>query len=299
MILHELTKKGVLKPGSNIPKWLPDNCHYLTIMGSMAYGVAVDDSDLDIYGFALPPLGLIFPHTEGYIPGFGPKPPTFEQWQQHHLVANLDGFLKNYDFSIYSIVKFFQLCAENNPNMIDALFTPRNCVIHATEIGNAVRDNRRFFLHSGAVHKFKGYAYAQLHKIKTKTNPENPKRKAYVDEHGYDLKFAYHIVRLVNECQQILETGDLDLQRDNEILKSVRRGEWTLERLEEWFAAAEKRLDALVVDSKLPKVPDWQFLQRLLLECIESHYGTVSHAVTVEADLLKDIKSIVQRYERT
>lgn len=298
MILQEMVKGGVLKPGSNIPKWLPDNCHYLTIMGSLAYGVSKDDSDFDVYGFCMQPVEMMFPHLTGSIPGFGPKPPSFDQWQQHHLPFHKGGYLRNYDFSIYSIIKFFQLCAENNPNMIDALFTPRNCIIHTSLVGERVRQERKNFLHQGAIHKFKGYAYAQMHKIKTKTNPENASRKADVEEHGYDLKFAYHVVRLANECQQILETGDLDLQRDNEILKSIRRGEWTLERLEAWFAEAEKRLDALTVDCKLPKTPDWEYLRKLLLECIECHYGTITKAVANNKDILEDIKDVVRRYER-
>ena len=54
---------------------------------------------------------------------------------------------------------------ENNPNVIDSLFTPVNCVLHSTRVGNLVRENRRLFLHKGAWPKFKGYAYSQLHKM--------------------------------------------------------------------------------------------------------------------------------------
>lgn len=299
MIINDLIKAGVIKPGSNCPKWLPHNCHYLTVMGSEAYGVAIDDSDKDIYGFCMPPVNMMFPHLEGHIPGFGPEPQKFEQWQQHHLAHHSGGFLRNYDFSIYSIVKFFSLCAENNPNMIDALFTPRTCIIHSTEIGNSVREHRKAFLHKGAVPKFRGYAYSQMHKIRIKVNPENEKRKANVEKHGYDLKFAYHVVRLVNECEQIMLTHDLDLQRDNEILKSIRRGEWTIEKLEEWFAEAEKRLDRLSDRSTLPDKPDMVFLRQVLMDSIESHYGTISKAISLtgkEGSLLKDLKTLLERY---
>jgi predicted nucleotidyltransferase len=295
MIINELVKAGVIIPGSNIPKWLPLNVHYLTYMGSMAYGVSRDSSDLDVYGFCMPPLGLMFPHTEGYIPGFGPNPPAFEQWQQHHLTVKE----RTYDFSVYSIVKFFSLVAENNPNMVDALFTPRTCIIHATEIGNLVREKRKEFLHKGAYNKFRGYAYAQLHKIRTKVNPENEKRAADVAKYGYDLKFAYHVVRLVNECIQILETHDLDLQKDNEILKAIRRGEWTLERLEDWFAQKEMALEEVVLKSTLRRTPDYDKLRILLFECIESHYGTISKFITVtgkDETLLRELRAVIDRY---
>ena len=63
--------------------------------------------------------------------------------------------------------------AANNPNVLDALFTPATCVLHTTRAGTLVRENRRLFLHRGAWPKFKGYAYSQLHKIAIK-QPTGP-----------------------------------------------------------------------------------------------------------------------------
>ena len=134
-----------------------------------------------------------------------------------------------YDLTIFGIVKFFSLAMENNPNVIDCLFTPATCVLHSTRVGNLVRENRRLFLHKGAWPKFKGYAYSQLHKLAIK-QPQG-KRAELVAEHGFDTKFGYHVVRLIGEVEQILVEGDIDLQRDNEQLKAIRRGEWTEERL--------------------------------------------------------------------
>ena len=169
MIIQKLKDRGVIHP----PKWLDENsCQYATIMGSMAYGVNKDDSDFDIYGFAIPPRGIVFPHLDGHVQGFGRQPEVFGQWQEHH-VKDPDGKNLEYDFSIYNIVKYFHLVMENNPNMIDSLFTPDNCVIHQTKIGEMVRENRRTFLHKGAWHKFKGYAYSQISRYKG--NGENQK----------------------------------------------------------------------------------------------------------------------------
>ena len=130
---------------------------------------------------------------------------------------------------------------ENNPNIIDCLFTPTTCVLHSTRVGNLVRENRRLFLHKGAWPKFKGYAYSQLHKLAIK-EPQG-KRAELVAEHGFDTKFGYHVVRLIGEVEQILVEGDIDLQRNNEQLKAIRRGEWTEERLRQWFADKESHLE--------------------------------------------------------
>lgn len=202
-----------------------------------------------------------------------------------------------YDFSVYSIVKYFQLCMENNPNMIDSLFVPQRCVIHNTAIGQHLRDNRRMFLHKGAWHKFRGYAYAQMHKIKQKTNSTNPKRAETIENFGYDVKFAYHLVRLLDECEQILVEGNLNLERNSEQLKSIRRGEWSLEKLDSWFASKQKDLGTVYANSKLQEKPDEDKIKNLLVECLEMHYGNLDTAVTIPGKaekLLKEIKRLVE-----
>ena len=177
-----LTEKGIAKP----PKFLAANVHYETMMGSTAYGVSSDNSDLDVYGFCIPPKDEVFPHLRGEIIGFGTQKHRFNQYQQHHLQdpsAN-SGKGQEYDLTIYNIVDYFQLCMKNNPNMIDSLFTRETCVLHVTRVGNMVRERRKMFLHKGSWHTFKGYAYAQLSKMSNKDR--QGKRKEAVAELGYD-----------------------------------------------------------------------------------------------------------------
>lgn len=165
---QKLIERGL---ATGAPPFLKANVHYETIMGSHAYGVA-DTSiktkmpDYDVYGFAIPPKEFIFKHLTGWIPGFGPEPPSFDQWQRHSIFDQdaLGGLGKEWDLQIFNIVKYFELCRENNPNMIDSLFTPENCVVHCTQVGRLVRDNRRLFLSKLCWKKFRGYASAQLKK---------------------------------------------------------------------------------------------------------------------------------------
>jgi uncharacterized protein len=287
--------RSVLAAGAKVnpPGWLPDNLCYETIMGSVAYGVSADTSDVDVYGICMPPKDSVFPHLAGEIFGFGTQIKRFETWQEHHVVA----LNRTYDFSIFGIVKFFQLAMENNPNIIDSIFTPRRCVLSSTAIGEYIREHRTDFLHKGAWHKFKGYAYSQLNKIKTK-NPTG-KRAELVEEFGYDVKFAYHVVRLLLEVEQILVERDIDLERDREQLMAIRRGEWTLEQLDEWAQDQERELETLYHTSPVPYGPDEALLKRHLLHCLEMHYGDLSVAV-VQSDeavaLLRKIADLTKRY---
>lgn len=288
MIIQELQDKGKIHP----PSWLAMNCQYLTIMGSVAYGVSSDTSDCDVYGFAIPPKSVVFPHLAGEIQGFGRQVKRFEQWQEHHVQDEdaLGGMGREYDFQVFNIVKMFHLAMDNNPNMIDCLFTPQNCVLACTKVGNLVRENRRLFLHKGSWHKFKGYAYSQLHKIHSK-NPIG-KRLALVEKYGYDVKFAYHVVRLLNEVEQIMTEGDLDLQRNNDQLKAIRNGEWTEDYLRKWAADKEKALEDVYLKSELPYGPDEGKLKNLLLECLEMHYGSLQGVIVQQDKAILALRNI-------
>jgi predicted nucleotidyltransferase len=270
VIIHDLKKRGVITP----PEWLPDNTEYLVTTGSVAYGASEDTSDQDIQGFCIPMRDNVFPHLTGEIVGFGKQTEPFGVWQQHHAIDNG----KEYDFAVYSIVRFFQLAMDNNPNMVDLLFVPQDCVRHMTDTGFRVKAHRHLFLHKGIYFKMRGYALSQLYKMGSKTPQEGGKREASVKEFGYDVKFAYHIVRLMLECEQALELYDIDLRRDREMYKSIRRGEWTQEEIRDWFADKERHLEALYQKTQLPDVPNEKRLKELLLSCLEQHYGSLAGA---------------------
>ena len=272
MLLNRLQSQQLIHP----PPWLPSTTHYLCTMGSVAYGVAGDDSDSDVYGFCIPSKEMIFPHLAGEIQGFGRQIKRFEQWQEHH-IQDVDAG-KEYDFQIYNIVKFFQLCMENNPNMCDAMFVPERCVIHCSAVGNIVRENRKLFLHRGCWHKFRGYAYSMLHKMSTKNPEPGSKRYELIQQYHMDTKFAYHVVRLIYEVEQILTTQDLNLECNSETLKAIRRGEWTEQRVVDFFEQKEKALNEAYANSTLPYSPDEQKIKKLLLECLEHHFGSLSGA---------------------
>ena len=284
-VIQKLDEKGLLKTP---PSFLRTGVQLEVIMGSTAYGVSNDTSDMDVYGFCIPSRDYVFPHLRGEIEGFGKQGQRFGQFQQHHIKDHP----KEYDLCIYSIVKFFQLCMENNPNMVDALFVPRRCVLYSTSIGEMVRDNRRLFLSKACWPKFRGYAYSQLHKMKTK-KPEG-KRIATIEKYGYDVKFAYHVVRLLDEVEQILTTGDLDITRDRERLKAIRSGDWDMSRVEDHFAEKEKSLEAAHTNSELPYSADEAAIKDLLLNCLEHHYGSLDAVIQRDDAHLNALRQIDQ-----
>jgi hypothetical protein len=121
-----------------------------------------------------------------------------------------------------------------------------------------------------------------------------------VQEYGYDIKFAYHTVRLVLEAEQILAEKDIDLRRHSDMLKAIRRGEWTEQRVRDWFAQKESDLEELYHTSDLPYEPDELALKDLLIDCLEYHYGDLSDTVRRPRevdDLVNDIERVLRRYK--
>lgn len=294
-----LAKSGKIKP----PQFVVEGLVYETIMGSRAYGTATPESDYDIYGICIPLKHMVFPHLNGEIDGFGRQKKRFEQFktdkETNGKIFGDDG--KEYEIVIFSIVKFFSLAMENNPNIIDCLFTPINCVTHSPTIGNIIRDNRRMFLHKGCWHKFRNYSYSQLHKMAGKKPQPGSNREAMRAEYGMDVKFAMNVVRLLAELEQILQTGDIDFTRDSEMLKAIRRGDWTEERVREYFTEKEKYLERLYETSSLPYGPDEKKIKTLLLQCLEHHFQSLDNAIRQvdAADLaIEEISTICDRIRR-
>lgn len=297
-VIRTLIERNVLKRG-DYPTFFPKAVQYETIMGSQAYGVSEDTSDFDIVSFCVPSKEIVFPHLSGKILGFGKPPEKFDDWQKHHIFDPdaIGGRGREYDITCYSIVHYFQLCMDCNPNMIDSLFTPRRCVLYTSSIGELVRTNRSLFLHKGAFHRFKGYAYAQLQKVKGEN--KTGKRKELVEKFGYDTKSSYHVVRLLGEIEQILIEGTLDLERNREQLKAIRRGDWTFEQLQVYFNDKEKQLEDLYIKSELPKFPDEDKIRTLLIQCLEIAYdGQESLIVEPNANqkAIQEIREVLTKY---
>ena len=293
MAVRRLIKMKLIDP----PKHLSESIQYEIMSGSVSYGISTKDSDIDIVGFSIPSREIIFPHTVGYIAGFDTEYEKFEQYQNNHVLDKTDN--KEYDITIYSIIKYFKLCMQNNPNMIDSLFVPRRCVLYMTEIGKLVRGNRKLFLHKGSWHRFKGYAYRQIYKMKNKMPLKGSKRWKLVQMYGYDIQFATHTVRLLNEIEQILIKGDLDLEENREQLKSIKRGEWTEKQILDYFNTKETALEELYLNSSLPYGPPEEKIKTLLINCLEMHFGSLQYVIQKPSNVdsfINDLNNLINSY---
>jgi len=139
-----------------------DSSHLLLkcISGSQAYGLALPHSDTDIKGVFVQPKKEYYGLT--YI-------------DQINNETN--------DIMYYEIKKFVELLLKNNPNILELLSTPDDCVLHRHPVMNLLKPE--LFLSKLCNQTFGQYAYAQIKKArglnKKILNPLDRKRKTILD----------------------------------------------------------------------------------------------------------------------
>lgn len=236
----------------NPKEWVPERTILLSYSGSTVYGTSLDHSDEDLRGVCVPP--------RNYFLGLD----RFEQ-----LVVNND----EEDRTVYDIRKWASLALKGNPNILELLWTPENYYKKVTDAGRMLIEHRDLFLTKAAKKPYTGFAYAQLDRMEklNKNANTNEHRRALVEEFGYDCKAAYHVVRLLRMCFEILTEGTLHVQRhDWRELVAIRRGEWSIERVKEEGERLNNRIDEAMATTDLPAKPDYHKVNELIMDIVSS-----------------------------
>jgi len=116
---------------------------YKVIAGSKAYGLDLPTSDTDIRGIFLQPNEFLL--GNGYV----------EQAND-----------KTNDIVYYELNRFVNLLAENNPNIIEELFVPKDKILFCSPKINPLYDRRNDFLTKKIKLTFGGYAISQIKKAR-------------------------------------------------------------------------------------------------------------------------------------
>ncbi len=104
----------------------------------------------------------------------------------------------------------------------------------------------------------------------------NPARHELEEKYGFDAKHAMHLVRLLRMGEELLGTGGLHVDRrgiDADELVSIREGAWSYDRLIEYADEMEGRLGDLYDKSPLPKKPQLQKINELLIGIYCEFFG--------------------------
>ena len=130
------------------------------ISGSRAYGLDTPTSDTDIRGvFVLPK----------------------EKFYSLDYIGQINN--ETNDIAYYELRKFIELCAKNNPNILEMLSVPSECVLYEHPIFSTIK--KEVFLSKLCKNTFGNYAFTQIKKArglnKKVVNPMAKERKSILD----------------------------------------------------------------------------------------------------------------------
>jgi uncharacterized protein len=204
--------------------------------GSAAHGAKLEDkADTDWYGVFIEPLHIVM--------GLNDYP--------HFTYTTSDGkgnTAEDVDVCLYSLRKWAGLAAKGNPSCLHFLFAPK----HFTNIWwDYFEINKKHFVSKGSIAPFLGFANSQLMRLFGEKGQKNINRKELEEQHGYDTKYAMHVVRLFGEAKELMETGRITLPRPNkDHLIDIRLGKFPLSQIREMSRDLEA--EALAARDKSP-----------------------------------------------
>lgn len=188
---------------------------FMTVAGSRMYGTSTPDSDVDRRGVCVPPKNVVM--------GFARR---FEQQQ-----------VPGEDTTIFSLMKFMELAVDNNPNIIELLFVPEDCIITIHPTWRRLLEHRHKFLSAKCYHTFTGYAHSQLNRIRGHRdwlrNPptHKPTREEFgLGQTGLGLKELAKGVDLTEISPETLKVIEAEKRYNAALTRWTQYQKWLSER---------------------------------------------------------------------
>jgi hypothetical protein len=163
---------------------------YEVVSGSHSYGLQSAESDTDLRGVYIIPAN--------------------ERIALSETVEEIGDEKQNEKY--YELKKFFLLASQCNPNIIELLWTPEDCIRLCAPAMKKIIANRDKFLSLKAFDTFSGYAYSQIKKASGKNkmvrNPQPDKPPERTDS----CWFIPHTSKADYPCRPVpLKKADINL----------------------------------------------------------------------------------------
>lgn len=100
-------------------------------------------------------------------------------------------------------------------------------------------------------------------------------RRELILKHGFDVKYASHLIRLLFECKELLDTGRLEFPftgKTKDIILGIKTGNYKLEEIQKLSEELENECNKSYQNSKVQKTPDFNKIERLLVDILEDFF---------------------------
>ena len=239
LVLKEVQRGGVdgaqpATPFADLSRFVIYRC----VIGSRAYGLDEEASDVDRRGIYLPPAEM--------------------QWSLFGVPEQIESDATQECY--WELRKFLVLALKANPNVLECLYTP--IVEHASELAAELRDSRAMFLSRLIYQTYNGYVISQFKKLEQDIRNRG----------GIRWKHAMHLIRLLLSGIGALKDGSVPVRvvEHRERLLAIRRGEVAWAEVNEWRLSLNREFDAAYSSTRLPERPDFDRANHLLIKARRS-----------------------------
>lgn len=170
----------------------------------------------------------------------------------------------DYDLVVYTARKFASLAAKGNPSVLMVLFGPLTA---SSPLGDDLRSLAPAFWSDQARARFLGYSHSQRERMLGIRGGKHTNRPELIAAHGYDTKYAMHMVRLGFQGIEYATTGRLTLpipEPHGDTLRAIRRGEMPMSDVIAMADRNEAELRRL--EGSAPPQPDRAAINAWLLD---------------------------------
>ena len=244
------------------------------IIGSTVHGLHQGDQDDrdEMAIFLEPPEFLIGLRLAKSGSSWGP----FEHYVQRSQPEGLRSGPGDLDLVAYSLRKWLRLALAGNPTVLLLLFSPPESLLVCTEHGAALRALAPAIVSRKAGPRFVGYMRAQKERLIGTRGQRRVNRPELIEAHGFDTKYAMHVARLGLQGIELLSTGRLTLpmaEPDRSRVMAIRRGDVALQDALAEIDHIEQALHMAVENSPLREEPDYDRVDRFLIESYRDTWG--------------------------
>lgn len=206
---------------------------YRCVIGSQAYGLAGEESDVDRRGIYLPPAEL---HWSLYgVP---------EQLENHEAQE-----------AYWELQKFLIMALKSNPNVLECLYSP--LIEFQTPLAEELLEMRSQFLSRLVYQTYNGYVMSQFKKMQTDIRNQGQVK----------WKHVMHLIRLLISGITILREGTVPVRVDEhrEQLLAIKRGEVPWEDTEKMRLSLHGEFGRAFERTNLPERPNYERANEFLI----------------------------------
>ena len=210
---------------------------YRCVVGSRAYGLDHDESDVDRRGVYLPPAEM--------------------HWSLYGVPEQLEN--TETDECYWELQKFLMLALKANPNVLEVLYSP--LVEHVDPVGRELLEMRDAFLSKLVYQTYNGYVVSQFKKLGRDLRTHGQIR----------WKHAMHLIRLLLSGITVLREGfvpvRVDAHRDR--LLAIRDGQLPWGEIDAWRLDLHRQFETAFAATTLPDRPDYAAANTFLIRARE------------------------------